>query len=121
MKKAFLLLITVLFFGLLQAQESIDLKQVNDYMNKDIEVVVEAKISQIKQFDRVAYLNLGGVYPRQKLNLVVLENEFETFESLLSAENRGKRIKVQGYITDYKDNNRPQILLKKLSQVEILE
>lgn len=121
MKKAFLLFITILCFGILQAQEKIVLKKSKQYMNTDTEVIVEGKISQIKQFDKVAYVNLGAVYPRQKLNLVILKNEFKIFENLLSVENEGKYIKVQGYITDYKNNKRPQILLKNRKQIEIVE
>lgn len=121
MKKALLLLTTIFCFGLVQAQDKITLKQSTQYMNTDTEVIVEATIAQIKRLDRVAYINLGGIYPQQKLNLVILEKEFEIFENLLSVVNENKSIKVQGYITDYKDNKQPQILLTNAKQIEILE
>lgn len=121
MKKRTLFIVIVLFLGTLQAQESISLTQVEAYMNTDTAISIEGEISKISRFDKIAYINLGGVYPNEKLNLVILKKELSQFKNLLSKKNEGKRIKIQGYVTDYKDNNRPQILLTDIKQVEVLE
>lgn len=60
------------------------------------------------------YLNMGGKYPNHKLSLVVFKSKKKYFESLYKYE--GKRVKVHGKISIYK-NRYPQLILNSTSQI----
>lgn len=56
-----------------------------------------------------AYLNIGGIFPRQKLSLVIFKSNINDFGDLGKYEN--KRVTIKGKLTYYR--NRPQIIVNQ--------
>lgn len=72
------------------------------YVNQS--VMVCGNVAQVKTAEKMTYLNLGGVYPQQKIALLIWKDEqapfITKFGSLSSLTN--KRLCAYGSISEYK-------------------
>jgi len=108
------------FFGLRsilsEKKDYISLNEVKPHIGKY--VIVQGVISQIKYAKKGnIYLNMGGKYPRHKLELVIFKGKTSEFRNLSHLEN--KIVEVKGKISTYKGKPQPQIIINKESQIEV--
>ena len=76
--------------------------------------IVCGYVSQIKDFSKGTYLNLGANYPNQDVTIVIWDSDKDNFNNIDSYGN--KDICVQGEITSYKGV--PQIKLSSTRQIQ---
>lgn len=81
-------------------------------------VAITAKVSGVKEMDKLTYINLDGAYPNQKLTLVVFVGDRKKFKYDLKTL-EGEQIKVTGNITMYK--GKPQIKIESTEQIEVVK
>jgi CRISPR/Cas system CMR-associated protein Cmr5 small subunit len=78
------------------------------YSNMGNKIQISERISQVKYADNGnVYLNIGGIFPRNKLSLVIFKNDLDKFGELQNYEN--KLLKIKGKLLMYKD--KPQIII----------
>lgn len=105
-----------------QTDCEIDLSTEDKIEHFDKEFTVCRRIDQITSKERIngspTFLNLNGTFPYQKLTIVIWREDLHSFrqgvEHLLH-----KRIKILGEIKKYKNN--PQIIIKRPSEITIIE
>jgi DNA/RNA endonuclease YhcR with UshA esterase domain len=117
--KPFFLFIVLLFsitaFSQQQAQP-ISIDSVQQYLGKYVTIV--AKVSGVKETEKISYINLDGAFPNQKLTLVVFTGDRKKFTTSLKRLD-GEQVRVTGNITMYK--GKPQIKLESEDQIIIVK
>ena len=96
----------------------ITIEEIND--NIETKVQISEIVRQVKELENGnAYLNIGGVYPYNKLSLVIFKNDRVKFEfgDLRNYEN--KLVKIKGEIRYYK--GRPQIIINHKWQLQEIQ
>ncbi len=78
------------------------------YSNMGNKIQISERISQIKYADNGnVYLNIGGIFPRNRLSLVIFKSDLDKFGELQSYEN--KLLIIKGKLSTYK--GKPQIII----------
>jgi len=96
----------------------IDACSSKDYIGK--EVIVEGKIVSIYHSlkSNTIFLNFERPYPEQCLAAVIFSSYLSNFPKNLENFYLNKKVRIFGEIKEYK--NRPQIFLKKLDQIRLV-
>jgi len=76
--------------------------------------VVCGHVSQVTEFSKGKYLNLGATYPNQDVTIVVWDSDMGNFDNLGQYE--GRELCVQGTVSSYKGT--PQVKLSSMNQVK---
>jgi hypothetical protein len=115
--KTLLLVIAVLFStaGFSQQAQIISIDSVQQNVGKEVTLV--ATVYGVKETEKVTYINLGAAYPKQKLTIVVLGADKNNFKKPF-AEYDGKKLKVTGTITVFKDRYEIKLHNEDAIQVE---
>ncbi len=83
--------------------------------NIETKVQISEIVYQVKELENGnAYLNIGGVFPYNKLSLVIFKNDRVKFGDLKNYQN--KLVKIKGKVTYYK--GRPQIIINHTWQLQ---
>lgn len=101
MKKWF---VTLLAFCSLPAfgvdSETISEDKASEYLNQD--VMLCGLVKQVTSIGESAYLNLGGIYPNQKIAFIIPEHELPLFTSKFGELDvlQNKQVCAKGTITE---------------------
>lgn len=99
-----------------QQPQQISTDSVQNYLGKYVTIV--AKVTGVKETEKITYINLDGAYPNQKLTVVVFVGDRKKIKNDLKNYD-GEQVKVTGNITMYK--GKPQIKLESEDQIAIVK
>lgn len=119
MKKVIILLFLLTSIKSYAQTDTLTAEQAKVLVNK--EVIVKAYVAGTRLFDKdgkkTFLINLDKKYPQTPLTVVLYD---ETYKALnLKEEIQDKNIVVKGIVSLY--NDRPQIVIKKVLNLKILE
>lgn len=99
-----------------QKQEAVSIKanQSSKYIGKH--AIVTGFVVDVFRNEKVSYMNFDAKFPKNTFAAVVFKDDFEKFGDLNRFKN--KTVEISGVISEY--NRKPQIILKNLSQVKII-
>ena len=116
--KPFTLLLFLSFATLTLAQTpTIPLDAVRNHIGATITVCAEVKSTYKTNDHHHSLLNMGGVYPEQKLTVIILEKHLKNFSYIPVEYLAGKTICVTGEVTLFK--GKPQIKVKRASEIVV--
>lgn len=115
MKIAVLGLALLLVATCVNAQTTVNIKEVVNYVGK--EVVLCDSVYSARALEGVSLLNLGGKFPKDVIAVVVFKSDRNKFEKEPVALFEHKRICVTGKVTLYKD--KLQIVVNEPKQLKI--
>lgn len=99
----------------IQQQETVFLKskQAGKYIGKN--ATISGYVADVYKNEKVAYLNFDAKFPKNTVSAVIFKDDFTKFGDLNRFKN--KNVEINGVISEY--NGKPQVILKKTSQVKI--
>ncbi len=115
MIKHFLVLLALTFINLSIAQTKISLDDAKNYINKEVTICETIQSTYKTQEHKNSLLNMGDVYPKQKLTIVILAKHLKNFNYIPVEYLNGKQICVTGKIYLYE--GKPQIKVKNPNQI----
>ena len=114
-----LFLICSLSYG--QADCDIDLSTEDKVALSNEEITVCGKVEEITTMNRIkgkpTFLNMNGLYPNQKITLVIWRDNLLKFEQGVDYLFQ-KKVRVKGKVENYK--GKPQIVIKNPSEIVVL-
>lgn len=112
----FLLFLT--FSTLSFAQSAVvALDDIRNHIGKTVTVCAEVKSTYKTNDHHHSLLNMGDVYPDQKLTIVILEKHLKNFSYIPVEYLAGKTICVTGEVMLFK--GKPQIKVKRASEIVV--
>jgi len=119
MKSIFVLLIALGCFSIAGAQDTIKLEQVKQHVGDSVIVCgrVDDTHYLVTADNSPTFLNMGGVYPKQLLTVVIWADAREQIKGKPEADFKNKNICITGKIELYKGNL--QIVIKKAEQIKL--
>jgi len=115
MKKLLLLLCLVFAGYFAQSQTLILAKDAAQYIGKTVTVC--DSVYSTKALDKLSLINLGGVYPKELLTVVINKEDVSKFSSEPASMYLGNKICVTGTITEFKD--KVQIIVTEPKQIVV--
>jgi len=110
------LLLFLSFTTLALAQTpTIPLDDIRNHIGEIVTVCAEVKSTFKTQQHHHSLLNMGGVYPEQKLTIIILEKHLKNFSYIPVEYLAGKTICVTGEVTLFE--GKPQIKVKRESEI----
>ncbi|MCX6170948.1 MAG: exodeoxyribonuclease VII large subunit [Ignavibacteriales bacterium] len=111
-----LLILTIIFTASLFAQDKYLFTDAKNHVDET--VVINGEVTQVTITAKgMGYLNFGDKFPKNQFTAVVFAKDVEKFGDLKRFE--GKTVEVSGKVELYKE--KPQIILKKVDQIKIVE
>jgi len=102
------------------AQQTISADSAKHFVNKLVFLKGTVVDTYITKGDKPnIILNIDKKYPNQTMSVVIFNSNIEQFSYNPAAFLKDKKVKIKGKITMYK--GKPQIILKKESDIEIQE
>ncbi|WP_396146707.1 hypothetical protein [Flavobacterium sp.] len=93
------------------------LDDIRNHIGATVTVCAEVKSTYKTNDHRHSLLNMGGVYPEQKLTIIILEKHLKNFSYIPVEYLAGKTICVTGEVTLFK--GKPQIKVKRASEIVV--
>lgn len=121
MKFLFLLLLSVSITNIIHAQKAIKLEEINQYVGDS--VLVEGKIFSGRFLSNSSgaptLLNVGALYPNQKLTLVILGASRKNFDLAPEVSYTDQMVWIKGKVELFK--GKPQVVLWSKAQIGVIE
>ncbi|HUH34648.1 MAG TPA: hypothetical protein VL022_02335 [Moheibacter sp.] len=118
MKKIHLLLVLLLTFCNIQAQENILDTDYSQYLNKKVEYCDHVFGTFVSKGNKkVILLNLGANYPNHRLVVAIFEDSWKAFNYAPAEFLKNKNICVKGKLIMYK--GKPEIIVKSPDQITV--
>lgn len=107
---------TALTSNTLQAQNTIPVDSVENYIGKTVKVCDKVYGTHITKGEKkTTYLNLGADYPNNKLTIVIFERDLPNFGYVPAVFLKDKNVCVTGKVVTYKE--KPQIIISESSSL----
>jgi len=114
--KAFVLSLALcLGFYTVNAQTTVTIKEVVNYVGK--EVTLCDSVYSARAMDNISLLNLGGKFPKEVITLVIFKSDRAKFKKEPVELYNNKRICVTGKVTLFKD--KLQIVVNEPKQLKV--
>ena len=113
MKKFYILICFVLLAFFAKSQTLILAKDAAQYVGKTVTVC--DSVYGTKALEKLSLINIGGVYPKELLTIVINKEDFQKFPSDPSSVYLGNKICITGTISEFK--GKYQIVVTEPKQI----